>query len=35
MSSSYRDLLVFIPLAIAELFVLWFLWNFIKASHKR
>jgi hypothetical protein len=35
MSSTYRDWLVFIPLAIAEAFMLWFLWNFFKASHKR
>jgi hypothetical protein len=35
MSSSYRDWLVSIPLAIAEVFMLWFLWNFFKAGRRR
>jgi hypothetical protein len=35
MSSSYRDWLVFIPLVIAEVLMLWLLWNFFKASRKR
>jgi hypothetical protein len=34
MSTSYRDLLFFIPMGLGEAFMLWVLWNFHKAGRK-
>jgi hypothetical protein len=35
MNHIYRDLLLVVPVAFAEVFLLWALWNFIRASHRR
>jgi len=35
MSLSYQDLLLIIPFGLGEAFMLWALWNFLKASQKR
>jgi hypothetical protein len=34
MSGSSLDILIFIPLGLAEAFLLWALWNFHKAMRK-
>ncbi|MGD0547602.1 MAG: hypothetical protein ABR991_07205 [Terracidiphilus sp.] len=35
MTNLYRDLLLIVPAAFAEGFLLWALWNFLKSSRRR
>jgi len=35
MGSTYSDLLFYILFGLAEAFMVWVLWNFYKASHRR
>jgi hypothetical protein len=35
MSVSIHDLLLVVPFSLGEAFMLWALWNFLKASQKR
>jgi hypothetical protein len=35
MNEAYRGLALFVPIMTAEAFLVWFLWNFIKAARKR
>jgi hypothetical protein len=35
MSISLRDLLLIVPFCVGETFMLWALWNFFMASHRR
>jgi hypothetical protein len=35
MGNIYRDLLFFIPFGLAEAFLVWALWNFLRSGRQR